>query len=68
MLRTGRSGDHTLVGARFSTSVPIICGVHLAFYIMGTGSFLEVKFSAEIKEIVELYLYFPSVISRQIIG
>jgi hypothetical protein len=56
------------VGARFSASVPIICGVHLAFYTMGTGSFLEVKFSAEIKEIVELYLYFPSLLSWQIIG
>jgi hypothetical protein len=35
---------------------------------MGTGLFLEVKCSAEVKEIVELYLYSPSVLSWQIIG
>jgi len=35
---------------------------------MGTGLFLEVKCSAEVKKIVELYLYSPSVLSWQIIG
>jgi len=68
MLCTGRCGDHTLVGARFSTPVPIIRGVHSTFYTMGTESFLEVKCSAEVKEIVELYLYSPSMLSWQIIG
>jgi len=68
MLCTGHSGDHTLVGARFSTPVPIIRGVHSAFYTMGTGSFLEVECSAEVKEIVELCLYFPSMLSWQIMG
>jgi len=56
------------VGARFSTPVPIIRGVHSAFYTMGTGSFLEVECSAEVKEIVELCLYFPSMLSWQIMG
>jgi hypothetical protein len=53
------------VEARFFAPVQIIRGVHSAFYTMGTGSFLEVVCSAEVKEIVELYLYSPSVLSWQ---
>jgi hypothetical protein len=55
------------VGVRFFTPIQVIYGVHSAFYTMGTGLFLEVKCSAEVKEIVELYLY-SSMLSWQVIG
>jgi len=41
-LRTGRSGDHP-GGAKFSVPVQTGCGAHSASYIMGTRSFLGVK-------------------------
>jgi len=58
-------------GARFSEPVQTGPRAHPAFCIMGTGSFRGVKrpgrglyhpplSSAEVKEIVELYLYAPS--------
>jgi len=42
-LRTGRSGDRILVGARFSAPVQTGPGAHPAFCTMGTGSFPRVK-------------------------
>lgn len=45
-LRTGRSGDPVPVRARVSFLLQMImtdCGAHTAAFIMGTGSFLEVK-------------------------
>jgi hypothetical protein len=42
-IRTGRSGDRILVGARFSAPVQNGPGAHLASYTMGTGSFPGVK-------------------------
>jgi len=56
-------------GARFSTTVQTAAGAHLASYTMGTGSFPGVErpvrganhqlpSRAEVKEKVELYLYF----------
>ena len=67
------------VGARFSS--PVLTGpvAHPASYTMGTGSFPEVKrpgrgfdhqppSSAEVKERIELYLYFPSGCSWPILG
>jgi hypothetical protein len=63
------------VGVKFS--VPILTGpeAHAAFYTKGTGVFPGVKrpelgvkhtplSNAEVKERVELYLYFPSGPSR----
>ena len=61
-LRAGRSGNRIPVGVKFSALLPT--------YTMGTGSFPGVKwprrgvdhsppFRAEVKEIVELYLYSP---------
>jgi len=58
-------------GARFSAPVLTDPGTHPASYTMGAGSFPGVKrpgrgvdhpppCSAEVKEIVDLYLYFPS--------
>jgi hypothetical protein len=58
-------------GARFSAPVQTGPGAHPASYTMGTGSFPGVKrpgrgvdypplSSAEVKERVKLYLYFPS--------
>jgi len=58
------------VGARFSSPVQAGSEAHPASYAMGTGSFLGVKrpgrgvdhpplSSAEVKERVELHLYFP---------
>jgi len=55
---------------RFSTTVQTGPGAHPASYIMGTGSFLGIKWpgrgvdhtpppSTEVKERVELYLYSP---------
>jgi hypothetical protein len=69
-LRAGRSGDRIPVGPNlFSAPVQIDTGAYQAYYTMGTGSFSEVKrpgrgfdhpSGAEVKERVELYLYFPS--------
>ena len=58
------------VVARFSSPVQTGHGTHTASYTAGTDSFLGVKrpgrfvdhqppYSAEVKEIVELYLLFP---------
>jgi len=65
--------------ARFSTSVPTGHGAHSAFYTMGTGSFLGVKWlrhgfnhsppsKTKVKEKVQQYLYSPSVPSWHVIG
>ena len=72
LLRTGRSGDRIPVGGA-GFSVPVQTGpvAHPTFYSMGTGSFPEVKraalgvenpppFSADIKERVELNLYYST--------
>jgi len=59
------------VGARYSAPVQNGPGDHPASYTIGTGSFLGVKrtrsgvddpppSSAEVKERIELYIYFPS--------
>jgi len=67
----GRSGDLNTVGARFSAYVQTSPGAHPASYVVGAGSLPGVKrpgrgvdhpppFSAEVKERVELYLFFPS--------
>jgi len=68
------------VGARFSAPIQTGPGAYPASYTMGTASFPEVKLpggvaltthppsSAEVKESVELYLYFPSGPPRPDIG
>ena len=67
-LRAGWSGDRIPVGARFSTPIQTGPGARSASYTMGTGSFPGVKrpgpgvediaaSSAEVNEIIELYLY-----------
>ena len=67
----GLFGDRITVGARFSAYVQTGPGAHSASCIMGAGSLPGVKrpgrgvdhpppFSAEVKERVELYPYFPS--------
>jgi hypothetical protein len=67
-LRAGRSRDRIPVGRSFSAPVQTGPVVHPASSTMGTGSFPRVKrpgrcvdhpFSAEVKEMVELYLYSP---------
>jgi hypothetical protein len=66
-------------GARFSLAVQNCPRAHPASCTMRTGSFPAVKrpgrgvdhppqTSAEVKEIIELYFYFPSVPSGQVIG
>jgi len=78
-LWAGRSGDRILVEARFSAPVQAGPRAHPASYIMGTGPFLGVKrprrgvdhpatYSAEVKEILELYLYSPSGTSWTVLG
>jgi hypothetical protein len=63
------------VGARYSAPVQIGPGAQAPSYTMGTGSFAGLKWperdvdhplpsSAEVKEGVQLYLYFPSKPSR----
>ena len=65
--------------ARFSIPVQTGPGVHTASCTMGTGSFLGVKLpgrgadnpppsSAEVKERLELYLYYPYGPSWPVIG
>jgi hypothetical protein len=67
------------VGARFSALVQAVPGAHPASYTMVTGTFPGVKrpgrgvdhtlqSSAEFKEIVELYEYFPSGPSTPVLG
>jgi hypothetical protein len=67
------------MGGGFSTSVQSGPGAHPSSYTMGTGSLPVVKrpgsgidhppqSSAEIKERVELYIYFPSGPSWCVIG
>jgi hypothetical protein len=69
-LRAGRSGDRIPVGARFYAPVQTGPGAHPTSYTMRTGSFPGVKrpgrgvdppppSSAEVKERVELYGYYP---------
>ena len=78
-LRAGRSGYRISMGARFSAPVQTGHGAHPASYAMGTGSFQGVKrpgrgadhpppYSADVKERVELYLYFTSGPSWPVIG
>jgi hypothetical protein len=66
-------------GARFSAPVQTSHGAHLVSYTMGTGSFPVVQrpgrgvdhpppSSAEVKEMVELYLYAPSGLSWSLLG
>ena len=61
-------------GARFSAPVQTGTEVHPASYTMGTGSFpgrdadYLPSSSAEVKEKVELYLYFPSGPSWPVLG
>jgi DNA-binding sugar fermentation-stimulating protein len=70
-LRAGRPGDRIPVGARFSTPVQTDPGAHAASCTMGTGVLTGVErpglvvkhshtSSNEVKEKVELYLYFLS--------
>jgi hypothetical protein len=64
-------GIESRCGARRSAPIQTSTEAHSATYTMGTGSFLGVKrpghgvdhpppSRAEVKERVELYLYFPS--------
>ena len=66
-------------GQDFSAPVKTGPGAHPASYTMGTGSFPGVKrpgrgldhpstSSAEVKETVELYLYYPFRLSWPVIG
>jgi DNA-binding sugar fermentation-stimulating protein len=72
-------GIETRWEARFSATVQVGSGAHLASYTMGTGSFPGVKrpgrgvkhshpSSAEIKERVELYHYSHSGPSWTVLG
>ena len=65
--------------ARFSAPVQICLGVHPAPYTMGTGSFPGINrpgsrvdhppaSGAEVKEIAELYIYYPFGPSWPVIG
>jgi hypothetical protein len=75
----GRFVDRIPVGARFSAPVQTGPGAHPTSYTMGTGSFVGEKrpghgidhpspSSAEVKERVELYLYFPFGPSWPVLG
>ena len=59
-----KSGDR-IPEARFYTPVQTGLGTHPAAYTMGTGSHTS---SAEVKERVRLYLYFPSGPSLPVLG
>jgi len=70
-LRAERSEDPIPVEGKFSALVQTGPGAHAAFYTMGTESSLGIEWpgrgadhpplsSAQVKERVELYLYFPS--------
>jgi hypothetical protein len=78
-LRAGRSRDRIPVGARFSVPVQTGPRAYPASCTMGTGSFPGVKWpgrgvdhpptsSAEVKERVELHLYYPSEPSWPVLG
>jgi hypothetical protein len=78
-LRARHSVDRIPARARFSAPVPIGPGAHPASCTMSTGSFLGVMrqrgdvehqpaSTAEVKERVELYLYFPSGPSWPVLG
>ena len=78
-LRAGRSGDRIPVGVRFSAHVQTGPGSYPASCTMGTRSFPGVKrpgrgvdhpppSGAEVKERVELYLYFSSGPSWPVLG
>jgi hypothetical protein len=73
------AGDRITVGAKFSSLVQKGPGDHSTFCTVGTGSFPGVKglergvdhpapFSAEVKEIVELHHFSPSVPSWPVPG
>jgi hypothetical protein len=61
-------------GARFSAPLQTGPGAHPASYTMGTESLLGLKrpgqppSSAEVKERVQLYLFFPSEVSWPVLG
>jgi hypothetical protein len=59
-LRAGRSEDLIPVGMEFSAPVQTGPGAYPASYTMGTGVNHPLLPSAEVKERIELYLYFPS--------
>jgi hypothetical protein len=78
-LRAGMSGDRIAVEARFSAPVQTGPRAHPASYTMGTGSLPGVKrlgrgidhpplSSAEVKGMVELYLYSTSGPSWPVLG
>ena len=78
-LRAVRSGDQTLVGARFSAPAQTSPGAHPAPSTKVTGSFPGVKrpgrgvdhppaSRAEVKERAELYLYSSSGPSCHVLG
>ena len=67
------------MGVRFSSTVQTGPGAHPTSYTVGTESFSEVKrpgrgvehpplSNAEVKETVELYLYFPYGLSWPVLG
>ena len=78
-LGAGRSEDRIPVGARFSAPVQTGPGAYPASYTMGTGSFPGVTrlgrgvdhptpSSTEVKERLELYLYYPYGPSWPVLG
>ena len=78
-LRAGRSGDRIPAGAKFSEPVQTGPGAHPVSRTMGTGFSRGLKrmrsvvdhpptYSVEVKEMVEVYLYFLSVPSCQVMG
>jgi len=79
LLRAERFGDRIPVGARFTPPLQTGPGAHPASWTMGTRSFPGVKRPGrgvdhliqsidEVKERVELYLYFPSGPSWPVLG
>ena len=79
LLRTGRSGDRILVGARFFAPVQTGSTAHSASYNMATASFPGVKrpgrgvdhtppSSTKVEGRVDPYICFPSVPSWPVIG
>jgi hypothetical protein len=77
-VRAGRCGEQIPVGTTFFTTVQTGPGAHPASYTTGTGSLPWVKrtgrvvdhplpSSAEVKERVELYLYYHSVPSWSVL-
>jgi hypothetical protein len=78
-LQTGRSGNRIPVGTSFSAPVQNGLGAHPASCTMGIGCFPGGKrkgrgveqppsFSAEVKERIQVYVYFPSGPSWPVIG